>query len=1172
MQKACRTLVRLRRTAVGLLLAQHLFKWMSSLLFAALICGWVDHLLRLPRWPRLVIALIIAIIALTWLIGRLVQVAGFRPSLGALALRLEQIYPQFKGMLASGVEFAMAVPPEGKLPEGRTDHMMIASLQQLQGKLDDGESTFGRLIKPALSLRMGMVLAVAVAVMTGVAVAAPQQFEIAAWRWLAPLGATKWPKRTGVESMIKKTAWPIDTPLRLAARVQEGYRPGIRMWVHYRLLVEDADRRWHTTLMNDQGDDARRGRFECLLDLVAVGLNQDEAGTAVEFYFAAGDDQTDPQQLDLIARPAVRSVRLEFDPPAYARGLIDPQTVALDEQSGPVATAAALAGTDATLLIELNKPLPLDRFDLSRLVPGLPGDAGIQLPTVSDQGDPYASQVRISFRLDESLETLIHLSDEHGLADLSERRYRIEAIEDKSPAVSLLEPSADQSVLATAVVPVVGVAQDDVAVSVLRLEAEPRRGSKEASSESAGPALQLEETTGRNERLRTSHTFDLAPLKLASGDTVELRATAVDVFELDGRTHPIAHSASRLLRVIDEAALASQIRFELAVLRQQAVRVQRQQEELMQASGEEAVVDQQRLGRSLSNQQALLGHLTQRMHRNRMDDEVLQQLVDDAATLLKQAGVQSEAAQQNLQQAQEKSQQSQVAQARQQAKGDQQQVRDTLEKLINLLDQGRNALALQAKLQDLAVKQRGLRQDTRKMMPRTLGRNQADLNDQEQQELADLARQQSKLAEQARVLTGRMQAAAEALSQQGTSTEAQAAAQALREAAAVAQRQGLNPTMQEAARLTENNQLSQAGSQQDTVQDVLDEMLDELNSQQRRRQEILRRRLMKLADAIAKLVEQQEAQLERLEKALKLAGLDRPLESLRRNTLDVGDHARQSRETADAAQLLASGAERQGEAVVAIRGGDRPQAQSSEQQALAHLRQAREQVDKLQQKTEQEQNRRERQELRKTYEQLADQQEKLRSDTEPFEPVERIGQRQRAVLRELAGRQSEIRLKAGDLAQQSEKTLIFRHLHERIDQMAGSAAESLRSGKVVRSTLGEQQQIAQALRAMAEALKEEQSKSDFADRQAGASGGGGLQPPPLIPPIAELKLLRSLQQEVYHATEQAGGEGHLEVDGQALLDLSVRQRELASLGEQLIQQMQENQQPQGPPPIQRRTQ
>ncbi|MEZ6193953.1 MAG: hypothetical protein R3C45_22130 [Phycisphaerales bacterium] len=68
--------------------------------------------------------------------------------------------------------------------------------------------------------------------------------------------------------------------------------------------------------------------------------------------------------------------------------------------------------------------------------------------------------------------------------------------------------------------------------------------------------------------------------------------------------------------------------------------------------------------------------------------------------------------------------------------------------------------------------------------------------------------------------------------------------------------------------------------------------------------------------------------------------------------------------------------------------------------------------------------------------------------------------------------------------------------------------------------------------------------------------------------MTELKLIRGLQQVVYEQTREAEAARVGQPDEpmkQQMLELSTRQRELSSLGQRLIEQMQQQQAPPGPP-------
>ncbi|MEE9211043.1 MAG: hypothetical protein V3U29_00130, partial [Phycisphaeraceae bacterium] len=460
-------------------------------------------------------------------------------------------------------------------------------------------------------------------------------------------------------------------------------------------------------------------------------------------------------------------------------------------------------------------------------------------------------------------------------------------------------------------------------------------------------------------------------------------------------------------------------------------------------------------------------------------------------------------------------------------------------------------------LSQLASMQENLSADTRNMLPRTLGQDPDQLDPADRAHLDELARRQTELATKAAALTRQMQATADTLARQGDQVEDQAAAAALAEAAAISQRQGLAQTMQRAAQSTQHNRLSAASQDQLDAQDVIQRMLGELNQQEQRRREILRRRLTRLVEAIAKLVEQQKQQIDRLQNAQVLAGLDEPLAALRRNTLGVQDQARATRQTVAVADLLALAVAGQADAILSLRDLKREPARAAENQALEHLEAALEKASQMRDQAAAQQVRQQRGQLRKAYLALAQQQDDLHDQVQILVGIAALSRRHRAELVELGHAESDLRFAASELQEQVAQTLIFLHLHERIDTTAATVVSRLRAADIDEAVLADQASIASMLRRMAEALEEPQAQSDDFAGQGGGGGGGGGQPP-LVPPVAELKLLRGLQQDLYDRTRRIGGEGldKPDLDRRALLDLSARQRELAGLGERLIHRMQ----------------
>lgn len=1151
MQNIIRQLERVRGRAKRLLLGEALARWLAALLLAAAACMLIDYVLRLPGWVRLVVDVIVFASALRWLAHRLQYAFAFAPTLGELAQRAEKLYPQTRGVLASAVEFQT-------IGAGPTESSQLTEAAIREGEKRAGELKLMTLIDATRPVRALAVMMLVVIAFAAAAWAQPAHVALAAQRWLAPLGETEWPKRTNIQSMLANQVWPTDQPLRLVAWVDRGYKPGMRTAAVYRIVMADGSTgAWQQPLMNEQAEAGdplslhSRGRFEQLIDLPQqlAALPSGAQPRAVEVYFTAGDDRTQAQRITLVERPALVGVQLDVDPPRYAAGLISEQSVQMLGQSAQVATAAVRAGSNVTWRLELNKPLPPENLTLINLMPGITVDATVT------QVEP--TRVDVSMRAVVDVQTTINLVDEHGLGDLSERQYRVQTIVDQPPAATVTEPAVDEAVLASAVVGVAGVGQDDVAVQRVSLDATlPAPSASE--SEKTTSQIELAATAGRAARLTVQHTLELAPLELSPGDQIELTAVAQDVYDLDGRRHDPVRSTPRRLRIIDPTQLAGQLRSELAAVRQSAIRLEQQQQEIAEQPSDVAADAQQRLSRRLEAQVALLDGLSDRIERNRMESNDLKQLTDQARDLAAKASTSSADAQEQLKQAQRDAEQ--APRRLEAAKRKQQDVNDKLVSLIDLLDQGQDALTLQLQLQQLAKMQEQLAADVRKTLPRTAGKTEGDLSNDDLRELKELADRQEGLSQRAGALAQQMQSTAEALDQPQASEKDQAAAEALAEAARIAQRQGLAHEMKQAAENTEQNKLAEASRQQSRSMDTMQQMLQQMGQQDRRRQEMLQRKLLELVEAIEKLVERQRTQLTRLDEAINLVGLDGPMGVLRRNTVDVAEQATASRATAQVADKLNEASSHQASAVTALRAERRDAAREAEDGSLALLTDALALVKQMQEAQQREQRRKQREELLEAYEKLAEQQDELRDKTAPFAEAERITRRQRAELINLGHAEADLRVAVKEAAQ-PDQPLLFEHMHGRIDTAAEDAVTTLRRGAVEGDVIDRQTSVSMMLRQLAAALERAQQEDDGFNEAGGGGGGGGggqQQQQSLVPPEAELRLFRGLQESIYNRTRAIEDNNADDTQRRkALQNLAVEQRELAGLGEQLIEQMQQ---------------
>ena len=1180
MQSIVRQLERVRQAAKLLLLLRSASQWVAALLALALILAVADYLLRLPGWLRLTIDVVVVAAAVRWLARQWLQVWRSRPSLSDLALRAERLFPQLAGELASGVELA-AESHERAWP-ARTALLAASSIERARRHARGVQ--LRRLIDPLRPIRAFGTACALVAAVACVAWFVPQQSATAATRWLTPWGDAEWPLRTRIKPLPHPAVWAADMPLRLRATVERGYHRGMRVWVDWRRVGPAGETgAWQRLLMNEHA--VTEGVFQRLIDLPATD-NADSAadelpglpgalpgavpgavpGAGVEFRFAAGDDQTGPESITLVRRPELRALSLRIDPPQYARGLIDPQTIDLAQQTGQTITTTVLEGSTVKWDMQLSKPIPPANATLAKLLPDLAADltdAKIQLSGMSATTDPPASadapaRIVVTFRLDKTVQSAVRLTDAHDLSNLSARQYRLEMIADRPPSAAIADPASDESVLATAIILLQAVAQDDVAVEALALEAEaPIR------SDSAQPGTftttTLQSVVGRGTALDAAHQLDLTPWQLKPGDEVALTAVARDVFDLDGRRHEPVRSTPRKLTVIEPRKLTEQLNSELAGLRQQAIRLEAQQRRLLDTAAQQAAMPQGQLTRHLEANAAVAKTLRDRIERNRLVEPALTGLVETARALLDQASQASAGARQGLDDALKRPQDAPAL--LEQARGGQKQVSAKLVDLIEQLDQGRDALTLQLQLQQIQQAQSDLAADVAKALPQTLGKTPDQLDDAARGKLAELARRQSALAARAAALSRQMRTTSEALAQPGATERDQAAAEALAQAASTAERQGLAEKMDSAAAAAGRNQLAAAGEGQSRGLDIMRQMLRQMRQQEERSRQILRRRLLELAEAIENLIERQKNQIELLDKAQELVPLDGPLSILRRNTLAVADQAAASKTTRPTAAELSQATAAQAGAIEAVRIAQRAAATAGEAEALRRLEAALSLVRKQRQAADQEQVRRSREELRQAYEKLAARQDELRNQAEPFTRAGTLNRRQRADTIALGGVQAKLRDDAAGVVEGDDPPPLFSHVHERIDSAADSAAATLEQGQATLDVLDEQASVAVMLRQLAWALARAQRNDPFdkppGESQPGAGAGGGAGKPPLIPPATQLRLLRAMQETVYQRTKKIN-------DGQApdtparrsrLLRLAVDQRELAALGEKLMRSM-----------------
>ena len=241
----------------------------------------------------------------------------------------------------------------------------------------------------------------------------------------------------------------------------------------------------------------------------------------------------------------------------------------------------------------------------------------------------------------------------------------------------------------------------------------------------------------------------------------------------------------------------------------------------------------------------------------------------------------------------------------------------------------------------------------------------------------------------------------------------------------------------------------------------------------------------------------------------------------------------------------------------------------SQRAALDRLIECLETLRKLQDQLQMDETRKEREELKAAYEKLATDQLQIRDGTEPFTRMDNLSRKQRMELHRLGNDEADIRVAAAALGDQLQQSVLFSHAHARIDQLSAAVVGRLRMGTVGAPILRHQAQIATYLDRMALALRQELAEEEFASGQSSDTGGGGNgggdAASRLATSMAELKLLRELQRDVYHRTAELNrklgtGDASPQNAVEQLRGLGIEQLELKVLGERLVDRLSDDMQ------------
>lgn len=1158
-------LERIRALARAALVTQRTGWLVAAFLAAAVGGGALDFILRTPApirglvWLGVATGLIVA--ARQWIWPAL----RFKPDLTQVALRVENVLPKGEstGQLASGLELADQLTADPTLNR-RPDAAMLAAKAVSKAATRAGAFNLWSAFRWAGTLQSLATLGLALGVTFAIFASSPRLFGIGAKRVLMPWASAPWPKRTGVIDATNVSAHPIGAALPLRAAVYRTNRGAGRtdVRVAYRVLDGFNAGPVSRTLLTSQGrsvpvlpalaDGHESGElYERLIEAGSL-INAPEAGRksgtlaaaarqlTLEYWFETDDDQSDRSTIILVDPPAVLAAHATLTPPDYAKALASRFThgthdlgAGRDDKGtiGPI-----LAGSRVALTLELNKP-----------VAGQPAMLGMgDQPPAGAALNLTGNTWTIEFAADKSMRLPVALVDEFSIPSAQDAVFTIDVAADAPPTAAVLEPAHDESVLPTAVLACSAEGRDDVGLAWVEM----RTQKAIAPTGSAGaPAVASGEPTavarvevpapsdqppppGTIDPSRqgvASQTLALGELSLKPGDELWITAVAKDIFALEDRTHEPVVSQVRRLRVISESEFVEQLSAEMTGLRQAVQRLDDDQKKLLsqtpeKAAGAESQRAQQQITERLTPTREAVQRLIDRIERNGLKDAALRGILQDSQSLAKSAAERSGEAQAAM----ERAAQSKSSDATQAASEAQQRTHEELGRLADSLERGKDNWAARREIEKLLQAQKDLRQQTAAATDQLAGKRDKDLTQTEKSILESLAQRQKALAEQTAASLDSLTDRAQRLK---ASDPAQA--EAIQSAAQRGRQDRVADQQQQAAEQLKQNRTQQAGEEQEQATKSLEKMLNELDQGSKKREQTLRRLLADLTKQLEDLVNRQTAEIAALTDARKAGafdGLDQPMLKINQDTLGISQRVRTAfKELAAIVDPLTVAAKAQGNAIAGLRSTpvDPTKADTGERASLDKLNEALLLARKSEAESEKQEEQQKLSELRDAYREALGRQALIEQQTAPFIGKD-VGRRERADLRDLAARQSSLRDQLEELRTKTsglKDAAVFDFAHTRLDQLTAEAAKLLEDLTPTGQVARDQASAKRLLKSLVDALSEAKKEKDFRnpeeddDGGGGGQGGGDQKKESLIPPLAELKLLREMQADLAETTK-----------------------------------------------------